>query len=84
MSGGSTLTATQRRVSIVSMMLSMRSPALHPQVEDPGLARLEDGDRLSLHPRGVGGQGEVEVRQNHPHPVVGRLAEAEAGHLPPR
>ena len=84
MSGGSTLTATQRRVSTVSMMLSMRSPALQPQVEVPGQARLEDGDRLSLHPLVGGGQGEAEVSPNHSHPAVGRLVEAEADPLPSR
>ena len=76
MSGGSTSTATQRRVSTVSTMLCTRSPAIRPQVEARGdnLQPLESGSQ----------EGEAEDSPDPQHQAVGRLGEAEPGHPRPQ
>ena len=76
MSGGSTSTATQRRVSTVSTMLCMRRPALQPQ--------LEAEDSLNLLHQEVGRQGEAEDSRDPQHLAAGRLEGPEAALLPPQ
>ena len=68
MSGGSTLTATQRRVSTVSTMICTRSRALQPQ-----LILLLAEDSLDLPPQVL-----VEDSLGHPHLVL-VLAEDSLG-----
>ena len=70
MSGGSTSTATQRRVFTVSTMLCTRSPAIRPQVEARG-DKEEEGS-LNLQQQEGGNQAE------------GRLEEGEADHPRPQ
>ena len=78
MSGGSTSTATQRRVSTVSTMLCTRSPAIRPQLEARG-DKEEEGS-LNLQQQ----QGGAEDSPDPQHQTVGRLGEAEPGHPRPQ